>query len=182
MNTTLAHGCLAVLTAALLAACTGSAPAPGVSHDGGASAATSDTWLQGTVNERLDTIADQLRGFGTAMVEVDHRYRELYFAGQDRNWDYAAYQIAEMEEAIEYGLQRRPARAASAAMLEPALDQVKAGVSAQDATAFEQAFATLAASCNACHLAEDVSFIRVATPAQRVSSIRSDPESNAPTP
>ncbi|MGY0633322.1 hypothetical protein [Luteimonas sp. A478] len=177
MNKALARGCLAALTAAALAACTVTAPAPGPSHAAEeASATPSDSWLQGTVEERLDTVADQLRGFGAAMVEVDHRYREMYFAGQDRNWDYAAYQIEEMEEAIGYGLQRRPNRAASAAMLEPALDEVKAAVSAQDADAFGQAFQALAANCNACHLAEAVPFIHVAVPEMRVSSIRREPQ------
>ena len=69
------------------------------------------------------------------------------------------------------------ARAAGAAMLEPALNKVKSAVSAEDADAFGQAFQTLTATCNACHLAEDVPFIHVAIPAQRTSSIRRRPGS-----
>lgn len=175
MTNTLARGSLAALAAVALAACTVTAPAPGAPQAEASSASSSDSWLQGSVDERLDTVAEQLRGFGVTMVEVDHRYRELYFAGQDRNWDYAAYQIEEIEEAIESGLQRRPKRAASAAMLEPALEVVEAAVSARDSHAFEQAFATLTASCNACHLAEDAAFIQVTTPQQRVSSIQPPP-------
>lgn len=77
---------------------------------------------------------------------------------------------------MEYGLQRRPARRESAAMLGPALDEVKAAVSRQDADAFGQAFQSLTATCNACHLAEKVPFIHVAEPEQRVSSVRSQPQ------
>lgn len=176
MTYTFVRGSLAALATAALAACTVTAPAPGASQaEASASAPSSDSWLQGSVEQRLDTLAEQLRGFGVTMVEVDHRYRELYFAGQDGNWDYAAYQVEEIEEAIESGLQRRPKRAAAAAMLEPALEAVEAAASARDSDAFEKAFTTLTATCNACHQAEGVSFVQVAVPRQRVSSVRSTP-------
>lgn len=167
-------GC-SILLATGMAACADTA-VPGHAATPVDDGAATDGWLQGTVEERLETVANQLRGFGLTMLEVDHRYRELHFAGQDRNWDYAAYQIEEMSEAIESGLQRRPARAASAAMLEPALDGVKIAVTAQDQDAFGQAFQTLTTTCNACHLAENVAFIHVATPEHRVSSIRRLPQ------
>lgn len=172
---------LAVLLVAGATAWTNESTADSTRAPAGDSAtAGSTSWLLGTTEQRFETIAEQFRGFGVTMMEVDRRYQELYFAGGDANWDYAAYQIEEMEEAIEYGLQRRPKRAASAAMLAPALDAVKAAVSVHDADAFQQAFQNLTATCNACHLAEDVPFIKVATPTRRVSSIRLDPGSATP--
>jgi len=167
----LLRGCMATLAAAALAACNiTTAPVQG---------APSDSWLQGSVDDRLEIVAGQLRGFGATMLEVDHRYGALYFAGQDRNWDYAAYQMEEMAEALEYGLQRRPGRAGNAAMLEPALDAVHVAVQARDPAAFDAAFAQLAASCNACHRAEDVAFIQVGTPSQRLGSVRAAPAAGA---
>lgn len=53
-----------------------------------------------------------------------------------------------------------------------------AAVSARDSDAFGQAFATLTASCNACHLAGDVPFVQVDVPLQRVSSVRLTPPSS----
>lgn len=171
MHTLVLRGCLAALATTALTACNITAtPSSGTAAP--STGAPSDSWLQGSVDERLETVADQLRGFGATMLEVDHRYGELYFAGQDRNWAYAAYQMDEMDEALEYGLQRRPARAANAAMLEPALAAVQAAVDARDPAAFKTAFTQLTATCNACHQAEDVAFIQVATPTQRRGSVR----------
>lgn len=48
------------------------------------------------------------------MVETGYRYQELYWAGQDQNWEYADYQIEKIKIAIENGLERRPKRAKSA--------------------------------------------------------------------
>lgn len=170
MDNPMFRGSLIALAAMALAACTitTEAPASAAAED----SAPGDSWLQGSVNERLETVAGQLRGFGVTMLEVDHRYGELYFAGQDRNWEYAAYQIEEIEEALEAGLQRRPARAESAAMLDPALKAVEEAIDARDPAAFDETFARLTATCNACHLAEDVGFIHVGTPERRLSSVR----------
>jgi len=132
-----------------------------------------DSWLRGSVDERLETVAAQLGGFGMTMMEVGYRYGQLYFAGDDENWDYARYQVDEIEVAMANGLQRRPARAASAAMLNPALDKVKVAVGAGDPDAFEDAFETLTIACNTCHKAEKVSFIHVAPPEHRVGPVHS---------
>src|SRR5690606_15846238 len=56
----------------------------------------------------------QFRGFDNAMVETGYRYQELYWAGQDENWEYADYQLEKIKIAIENGLERRPKRAKSA--------------------------------------------------------------------
>lgn len=81
-----------------IAGCT-RAPAPIASGEGG--------WLAGTTDQKLDTIAQQLRGFDMAMVETGYRYNELYWAAEDRNWGYAQYQAQKIRTAIENGLQRR---------------------------------------------------------------------------
>ncbi len=47
------------------------------------------------------------------MVETGYRYQELYWEGQDQNWDYAGYHLNKIKIAIENGLERRPKRAKS---------------------------------------------------------------------
>ncbi len=49
----------------------------------------SQDWLTGDTREKLETITNHLRGFDMAMVETGYRYNELYWAGEDENWDYA---------------------------------------------------------------------------------------------
>lgn len=71
-------------------------------------------WIKGNEQEKLETIENQFRGFDMAMVETGYRYQELYWAGQDENWEYADYQLEKIQKAIENGLERRPKRTASA--------------------------------------------------------------------
>ncbi|MDO5505904.1 MAG: hypothetical protein Q4F49_06405 [Pseudoxanthomonas suwonensis] len=174
--TCLRHG-LAVIALSLLSACTGQVSAPAATQAAADpdNNAPADSWLQGSTNERLQIVADQLRGFGMTMVEVGQRYGELHFAGQDGNWEYAAYQIAELEEAMAFGIQRRPQRAANAAMLAPALERLDDAVQTRDADAFGQAFDALTRTCNACHAAEGVGFAHVAPPMQRRGVIHAPP-------
>jgi cytochrome c556 len=129
-------------------------------------------WLQGSTDERFARVEKHLRGFDVAMVETGYRYSELYFAGQDRNWGYADYQLGKIETAIRNGLERRPLRAASAQMLEEPIQAVRAAIQAEDPAGFESAFVSLTALCNACHQAEQVAFMTVQTPTIRLTTIR----------
>lgn len=153
-----------MVTAALLAGCgSGIDTAP----------AGADGWLTGNTATKLDTVAGQLRGLDVAMVETGHRYTELYFAGADRNWDYAKYQADKLKTALETALVRRPKRAASAQpYLNEALPAVQTAIAAQDSAAFNRAFTQLTAACNACHQAEKVASFSVHPPRARLSPIR----------
>lgn len=129
------------------------------------------TWLQGSIDERFALVAKHLRGFDMAMVETGYRYGELYWAGQDQNWEYASYQLEKIRTAIANGVERRPRRAASARMIEGALEAVEGAIEAGDAAGFASAVTTLTSTCNACHRAEQVPFIQVRPPAQRASPV-----------
>lgn len=131
-----------------------------------------DSWISGDVDQRFALVAKHLRGFDVAMAETGYRYGELYWAGEDRNWDYAAYQLAKIETAVANGLERRPKRATSAAMLPPSIERVRGAIEQKDAGAFTQSFAVLTQTCNACHVAEKVPFVHVAPPSQRHSPVQ----------
>jgi len=135
--------------------------------------ASGSTWLSRDQDEQRLQLERQLRGFDVAMMEVGHRYIDLYWAGEDANWDAAAYQLQKLRLAIENGLERRPKRAASAqpflAGPLPAMDKV---VAAQDPKVFAARFQDLTAGCNACHAMEQVPFFEIRPPQSRVSPIR----------
>jgi len=131
---------------------------------------------------RFRLVARHLRGFDMAMVETGHRYGELHWAGRDRNWDYAAYQLGKIETAIANGLERRPKRAESARMIEPAIAEVRAAIAAGDPAAFDRSFTLLTEMCNACHRAEAMPFAHVAPPEMRLSPIRAPRSVRAPAP
>ncbi len=132
-----------------------------------------DGWLKGTPHEKLDVVAKQLRGFDMAMVETGYRYQELYWAGTDRNWEYAEYQVEKIKQAIEYGLERRPKRAESAErFLKEALPKMEKIVKEKDSVGFLMGYQMLTKQCNACHKDEKVPYFTVNTPVDRQSPIR----------
>lgn len=133
----------------------------------------SQDWLTGNLEEKLETITNHLRGFDMAMVETGYRHVELYWAGRDENWDYAAYQVQKLQLAIERGLERRPARAASAQQyLEQALPSMEKAVQERDTELFNREFEIFTQSCNACHHAEQVPHFNVQIPENRITGIR----------
>lgn len=136
-------------------------------------ASGTDGWLKGDENQKLETIAKQLRGFDMAMVETGYRYQELYWAGKDENWEYASYQAEKIKVAIENGLERRPKRAESAQnFLNVALPEIDRAIASKDTAQFTQAFAALTANCLACHALEKVAYVTVKTPVERQSPVR----------
>lgn len=139
-------------------------------------AAATEDWVRGTDDERFALVSKHLRGFDMAMVETGHRYAELYWAGQDRNWGYARYQLDKMQLAIELGLERRPKRAASAQLLlTNAVPLLRQAIEQKDAAAFATQFQWLTASCNVCHAMEQMPFVRIQPPEHRTSSVRFQP-------
>lgn len=137
--------------------------APGVPSKGAA-------WLlAGTADERFARVAKHLRGFDVAMVETGYRYGELYWAGQDENWDYAKYQLEKIRTAVANGVERRPKRARSALALEMALVNVEEAITRRDAPLFRTRFDALTSTCNTCHEQERVPFVHVRPPSVRAS-------------
>ena len=132
-----------------------------------------DGWLDGHTDEKFETVAAQLRGFDVAMVETGYRYSELYWAGQDENWDYAKYQLEKIKLAMENGFVRRPKRAAAARQfLAESLPAMQQAVEAMDTALFRQNFRAITTSCNSCHAMEKVPFFQVQPPTVRQSPIQ----------
>lgn len=130
-------------------------------------------WIKGTEAEQIKTIEKQFRGFDNAMVETGYRYQELYWAGQDENWEYADYQLEKIKIAIENGLERRPKRAKSAEhFLTFVLPEMKKSLEKKDTAIFNKGFQTLTINCNSCHAMEKVPFFSVQIPTERQSPIK----------
>lgn len=135
-----------------------------------------DDWVRGPQAEKFQLVSKHLRGFDMAMVETGHRYSELYWAGQDRNWDYAAYQLDKIRLTIELGIERRPKRAASAQQfLTNAIPPMKQAIEKKNADAFDAQFKMLTLSCNICHAMEQMSFVQIRPPEHRASPVRFKP-------
>lgn len=123
-------------------------------------------WLTGDSDHKLGQLAKHHRGFDMAMVETGYRYSELFFAGQEKNWDYALYQAEKIKVAIENGFERRPKRRSNAEglFLKSSYPKLIEAIKAKSPSSFQTAFTGITVSCNSCHHAEGVGFIKVHTP------------------
>jgi len=134
---------------------------------------TGTTWLKGEADDQMVAVEKQLRGLDVAMVEIGYRFGELYWAGQDRNWDYAKYQGDKVRLALELALERRPKRAASAqSFLKEDLPALVAAIDAKDPARYQAALEQVRTACAKCHVAESVPFFTAQYPERRVSVIR----------
>jgi hypothetical protein len=130
-------------------------------------------WLGVSLQEMAENIESQFGGFDQTMIETAYRYKELHWAGVDENWDYARYQLEEMEETLERGFVRRPERKASAKhFLETAIPNLFKAIDGGSKEAFMQEFMVLTASCNTCHAMEEVPFMMVKIPESSTSLIK----------
>lgn len=130
-------------------------------------------WIKGSEEEQAKIIEKQFRGFDMAMVETGYRYQELYWAGQDENWDYAKYQVEKIEKTIKNGLERRPKRTKSADhFLNYALPEMKKIIQEKDTLSFNRNYQILTQACNSCHAMEKVPHFAVKKPLYRPSPIR----------
>ena len=129
------------------------------------------TWLNLPDNEKFKVIEKQFRGFDKTMVEVGYRYNELYWAGEDQNWELALYHLEKIDQAINLGLERRPKRKESAQIIFPVLEELVQITKSKDRIRFREGFKVLQQTCRNCHQAEGVSFFKAGIPKVRLSPI-----------
>lgn len=117
-------------------------------------------------------------GLGDLMtMTVQPRHLKIGLAGQQRNWTYAAYEVHELEEALERAAKVWPKwRDVDVAGLikgstENPIEVLEQAIKAKDVARFDEAYGQLTAACNACHQSSKVGFIAIQVP-------RSSPFSN----
>lgn len=129
-------------------------------------------WITGTENEQLNATEKHFRGLDVAMVEIGHRYQELYWAGQDENWEYAVYQLDKIKLSLTLAIERRPLRKESGNyFLQNDLPLMYTAIEKRDTAIFNESFQIFTISCNACHTKEKVPFFHVSKPVVRTSVI-----------
>jgi len=111
-------------------------------------------------------------GLGEIMSLQQMRHGKLWFAGQARNWELAAYETDELEEGFADAMHFHPEHKSSPQPLTQAiptftaspLQAVRAAIRQQNDADFAQAFAALTAGCNGCHIATTFAFNVVVRP------------------
>lgn len=138
---------IAVLLAAIFVAGCNEAPQP-------------HAWLAGNTTEKIDKLAEHMRGNDVVMWEVQYRHRQLWEAVYSENVDFAKYQLEKIVLAMNHGKERRPMRAPSFDwFLKSAVPPMQEALNSEaDIVAAYKAFTV---NCTACHQLENVPYIPV---------------------
>jgi hypothetical protein len=164
-KTLLAVGCVLAFSALSYAGDGDNAPAPATS-----------SWLKGTTEQQLKTLADIQPGLGTVMIEYSRRFAAAYYAAKGGNWKMAEYQLKEMPEIQEVAENTRPKRAPMLKSFEETgLANLMATVKEKNWKKFEVAYKDATEGCNGCHAANDYGYIKYELPKSSPS-----PTSNKP--
>jgi hypothetical protein len=109
-------------------------------------------------------------GLGEIMGAIQLRHAKLWFAGQAKNWELAAYELDEIKEAFDdvakyySDFKGKPI----AKMIEPITNQpvasLQKAIDAKDTAQFIQAFDNLSNACISCHQATEHGFIVIQRP------------------
>ncbi|MGO8737822.1 hypothetical protein [Rhodoblastus sp.] len=98
------------------------------------------------------------------------RQLKLSFAGAQKNWPLAEFEIGQMRknfaDAAQYypEFDKVPVAKLIKEISEPALDEIAASVKAKDEAGFKKSFARLTEACNSCHQAAGKGFIKIRVP------------------
>jgi hypothetical protein len=94
-------------------------------------------------------------GLGEFMSGIQVHHAKLWFAGQERNWKLAGFEIGEIKETLEdikqYNTDRPELK--SLPMIEPALDSITNAIQQKNPELFRSSFVLLTNTCNNCHRA-----------------------------
>lgn len=125
------------------------------------------TILKNKVDSLESKLADAYKpGFGELMTSIQTHHAKLWFAGINRNWKLADFEIHEINEVLEnikiYRSERKETK--SIDMLIPAIDSVKTAIENKNSEGFDQSYTYLTDACNRCHKLTDFEFIKVKIP------------------
>lgn len=111
-------------------------------------------------------------GLGEIMAQSATRHAKLWFAGQAKNWDLAAYEVDELYEGFEDAAKyhpthkeiKQPIPELIAQHMEQPLTNIEQAIKDKNLPAFTRRYDDLTAACNACHQITDFGFNRVTRP------------------
>ncbi len=113
-----------------------------------------------TQEQKVDNMVKVLPGASVVMLQMGERYKNLYWAAKKGKWEFAEYQMEEMDDLINTLIITRPKRAKTAKIfMESAFSQFGPAIEAKNHSQFRAAFEHMRQQCMACHEANDHAFI-----------------------
>jgi hypothetical protein len=109
-------------------------------------------------------------GLGEFMTATQLRHAKLWFAGNQNNWELAAYEIDEIKEGLEDAARLFPTHDGIPVaemiktIIDPRIENLEKAVRAKSSARFTVAFDELTSGCNSCHTGANKPFIRIQRP------------------
>ena len=109
-------------------------------------------------------------GLGEFMTATQLRHAKLWFAGKNRNWALAAYEVDEIKEGLEDFAKLHPVvdgipvAELIKTILDPRIERLEKAIDARNSAEFVMTFDTLTDGCNGCHAKAGKPFIRIQRP------------------
>jgi hypothetical protein len=110
------------------------------------------------------------------IATIQPRHQRLWHAGQDGNWEFAAYELGNLHGAFERAGQAHPVTQnisfpqMIASVTEQPFKELKSAIQSKDGTAFAKAYADLTDACNSCHQALNHGTVEIVVPSRTSAS------------
>ena len=116
------------------------------------------------VTEYLPSISDLM------ITTIQPRHERLWQAGQDGNWDFAAYELGNLKGAFNRLGQAHPTEHDISfpdmitSVTEQPFEELNSAIRSKDSAAFGKAYADLTDACNSCHQALNHGLVEIRVP------------------
>jgi hypothetical protein len=110
------------------------------------------------------------------IATIQPRHEQIWRAEQDRNWEFAAYELGNLHGAFERLGHAHPIEHdvsfpdMIASVTERPFKELKSAIQWKDATAFTKAYADLTDACNSCHQALNHGVVEIHVPSRTSAS------------
>ncbi len=126
----------------------------------------------GTDQEKQNNLVKALPGTSTHMLQVGERYRHLYWAGKLEKWQFAEYQVEEIQDLLKtVGITRPKRKATADIFLDKAFYLFPSAIKNKNQQQFLKAFQHMRSECLSCHAANKHSFITLPSKPKRSNSL-----------
>lgn len=133
--------------------------------------AKNDWRKSGSDKKKLEQLVKTVPSTSRIMLQMGERYKNLYWAAKLGKWEFAEYQLEEMEDLIELLQITRPERAATAEVfLEQGLEPLEKALSQRRWESFYKGFSHMGEQCMKCHADNDHAFITLPTDPKTAAS------------
>lgn len=102
---------------------------------------------------------------GDIMGATQLRHMKLWYAGAQKNWPLAQYELGQIKASFGDAMTYYPGLPlADMTIMDKPAAAIGAAIAAKDSQRFASAFRTLTAGCNECHKAQGMGFIQIKVP------------------